>query len=200
MRGRPHNHSSQGSLLPPRSGLPRPRESFEVMPPTPLQLRARPPDASEAPRGGGGLPRPARSGRPRRRRCSARAARRRRRCFVGEQPGDQEDLAGRPFVGPAGRLLDEALELAGIDRAAVYVTNAVKHFKWEARGKRRIHAKPTWSEQTACRPWLEAELAVVAAAGARLPRRDRGAVAPRQAVPRHEGARRAGSSRTSPRT
>jgi uracil-DNA glycosylase len=81
--------------------------------------------------------------------------------FVGEQPGDQEDLAGRPFVGPAGRLLDEALELAGIDRGAAYVTNAVKHFKWEARGKRRIHAKPTWSEQMACRPWLEAELAVV---------------------------------------
>ena len=81
--------------------------------------------------------------------------------FVGEQPGDQEDLAGRPFVGPAGRLLDEALELAGIDRSAAYVTNAVKHFKWEARGKRRIHAKPTWSEQLACRPWLEAELAVV---------------------------------------
>ena len=81
--------------------------------------------------------------------------------FVGEQPGDQEDVAGRPFVGPAGRLLDEALELAGIDRGAAYVTNAVKHFKWEARGKRRIHAKPTWSEQMACRPWLEAELAVV---------------------------------------
>ena len=81
--------------------------------------------------------------------------------FVGEQPGDQEDLAGRPFVGPAGRLLDEALELAGIDRSAAYVTNAVKHFKWEARGKRRIHAKPSWSEQVACRPWLEAELAAV---------------------------------------
>jgi uracil-DNA glycosylase len=81
--------------------------------------------------------------------------------FVGEQPGDQEDKQGRPFVGPAGRLLDEALELAGIDRGTTYVTNAVKHFKWEARGKRRIHAKPTWSEQTACRPWLEAELAVV---------------------------------------
>jgi len=81
--------------------------------------------------------------------------------FVGEQPGDQEDLAGRPFVGPAGRLLDEALELAGVDRGAAYVTNAVKHFKWEARGKRRIHAKPTWTEQMACRPWLEAELAVV---------------------------------------
>ena len=80
---------------------------------------------------------------------------------MGEQPGDQEDKAGRPFVGPAGRLLDEALELAGIDRGAAYVTNAVKHFKWEARGKRRIHAKPTWSEQQACRPWLEAELAVV---------------------------------------
>jgi uracil-DNA glycosylase len=81
--------------------------------------------------------------------------------FVGEQPGDQEDKQGRPFVGPAGRLLDEALEAAGIDRATAYVTNAVKHFKWEARGKRRIHAKPTWTEQTACRPWLESELAVV---------------------------------------
>jgi DNA polymerase len=81
--------------------------------------------------------------------------------FVGEQPGDQEDKQGKPFVGPAGRMLDEALELAGIDRATTYVTNAVKHFKWEARGKRRIHAKPTWSEQMACRPWLEAELGVV---------------------------------------
>jgi uracil-DNA glycosylase family protein len=81
--------------------------------------------------------------------------------FVGEQPGDQEDRAGRPFVGPAGRVLDEALELAGIDRNAAYVTNAVKHFKWEARGKRRIHAKPSWSEQMACRPWLEAELAAI---------------------------------------
>jgi DNA polymerase len=81
--------------------------------------------------------------------------------FVGEQPGDQEDLQGRPFVGPAGRLLDEALELAGIDRRSIYLTNAVKHFKWEARGKRRIHAKPSWSEQTACFPWLEAEIAVV---------------------------------------
>jgi DNA polymerase len=81
--------------------------------------------------------------------------------LVGEQPGDQEDRQGRPFVGPAGRLLDEALVEAGIDRGATYVTNAVKHFKWEPRGKRRIHAKPAWSELTACRPWLEAELAVV---------------------------------------
>jgi DNA polymerase len=80
---------------------------------------------------------------------------------VGEQPGDKEDLAGRPFVGPAGQLFDRALEEAGIDRAQTYVTNAVKHFKWQARGKRRIHQKPTWSEQVACRPWLEAELAVV---------------------------------------
>jgi uracil-DNA glycosylase len=81
--------------------------------------------------------------------------------FVGEQPGDQEDLAGKPFVGPAGRLLDEALVDAGIDRKTVYVTNVVKHFKWQARGKRRIHLKPNWSEIAACRPWLEAELAVV---------------------------------------
>jgi len=81
--------------------------------------------------------------------------------LVGEQPGDREDREGAPFVGPAGRVLDEALAQAGIDRRAVYVTNAVKHFKWEPRGKRRIHAKPNWSELTACRPWLEAELAVV---------------------------------------
>jgi uracil-DNA glycosylase family protein len=81
--------------------------------------------------------------------------------FVGEQPGDQEDRAGKPFVGPAGRVFDEALETAGIDRSTVYVTNAVKHFKWQARGKRRIHQKPNWTEMTACRPWLEAELQVV---------------------------------------
>src|SRR5256886_5943257 len=81
--------------------------------------------------------------------------------LVGEQPGDQEDKEGRPFVGPAGRVLDEVLELAGVERGGVYLTNAVKHFKWEARGKRRIHAKPTWSEQMACKPWLEAELEVV---------------------------------------
>jgi DNA polymerase len=81
--------------------------------------------------------------------------------FVGEQPGDQEDLQGKPFVGPAGKLLDKALEEAGIDRSQVYVTNVVKHFKWQARGKRRIHQKPNWSEIAACRPWLEAELDVV---------------------------------------
>ena len=81
--------------------------------------------------------------------------------FVGEQPGDKEDQAGRPFVGPAGRLFDEALEEAGIDRRLAYVTNVVKHFKWQARGKRRIHQKPNWGEIAACRPWLEAELAVV---------------------------------------
>jgi uracil-DNA glycosylase family protein len=81
--------------------------------------------------------------------------------LVGEQPGDQEDLAGAPFVGPAGKLLDRALEEAGVDRRKTYVTNAVKHFKWRARGARRIHDKPSWSEQMACRPWLEAELAIV---------------------------------------
>jgi uracil-DNA glycosylase family protein len=88
-------------------------------------------------------------------------ARHARVMFVGEQPGHEEDLAGRPFVGPAGRLLDRALVEAGIDRSTVYVTNVVKHFKWEPRGKRRIHAKPNASEIGACRPWLEAELAVV---------------------------------------
>jgi uracil-DNA glycosylase len=78
--------------------------------------------------------------------------------FVGEQPGDQEDRAGQPFVGPAGRVLDEALEEVGIDRSTVYVTNAVKHFKWLARGKRRIHSKPNAREIRACRPWLSSEL------------------------------------------
>jgi len=81
--------------------------------------------------------------------------------LVGEQPGDHEDQAGHPFVGPAGRLLDRALEEAGIDRGRAYVTNAVKHFKWKARGKRRIHDKPTWTEMVACRPWVEAEIALV---------------------------------------
>jgi DNA polymerase len=81
--------------------------------------------------------------------------------FVGEQPGDKEDLAGRPFVGPAGQVLDEGLKAAGIDRALAYVTNAVKHFKWTARGTRRIHQKPNAAEVAACRPWLEAELAVI---------------------------------------
>jgi DNA polymerase len=81
--------------------------------------------------------------------------------MVGEQPGDAEDLAGHPFVGPAGKLLDRALEEAGIDRARVYVTNVVKHFKWEPRGKRRIHAKPNAAEIGACRPWLETEITLV---------------------------------------
>jgi len=81
--------------------------------------------------------------------------------LIGEQPGDAEDLSGHPFVGPAGKLLDRALADAGIDRSAVYVTNAVKHFKWEPRGKRRIHKKPRASEIGACRPWLDTEIALV---------------------------------------
>src|SRR5947208_13039938 len=81
--------------------------------------------------------------------------------LVGEQPGDREDRSGHPFVGPAGRLLDQALETAGIDRREVYVTNAVKHFKWEPRGKARIHKKPNGREVAACRPWLDRELALV---------------------------------------
>src|SRR5215211_880457 len=88
-------------------------------------------------------------------------ARRVKVMFVGEQPGNEEDLSGRPFVGPAGRLLDDALEAAGIDRKETYVTNAVKHFKWEPRGKRRIHKKPNTLEINACQPWLEAEIAAV---------------------------------------
>ena len=82
--------------------------------------------------------------------------------FVGEQPGDVEDREGRPFVGPAGRVFDEAIAEAGIDRGNVYVTNAVKHFKWKARGKRRIHQKPNAAEVAACRQWLDGELDAVA--------------------------------------
>ena len=81
--------------------------------------------------------------------------------LVGEQPGDYEDVAGKPFVGPAGKIMDRALAEAGIDRKEVYVTNAVKHFKWEPRGKRRIHQKPNSREIAACRPWLEAELRLI---------------------------------------
>jgi uracil-DNA glycosylase len=81
--------------------------------------------------------------------------------LVGEQPGDQEDLAGKPFVGPAGQLLDKALEEAGIDRKLAYVTNVVKHFKWQPRGKRRIHQKPNAAEIAACRYWLDAELSLL---------------------------------------
>src|SRR3981189_1242260 len=81
--------------------------------------------------------------------------------LVGEQPGDYEDQEGKPFVGPAGKIMDKALEEAGIDRKEVYVTNAVKHFKWEPRGKRRIHKKPNSLEIAACKPWLEAEIKVI---------------------------------------
>ncbi|MGH9522930.1 MAG: UdgX family uracil-DNA binding protein [Terriglobales bacterium] len=81
--------------------------------------------------------------------------------FVGEQPGDKEDLAGKPFVGPAGGVLDKALVAAGIERSETFVTNAVKHFKWEPRGKRRLHKKPNSIEIAACRPWLNAEIEVV---------------------------------------
>jgi uracil-DNA glycosylase len=81
--------------------------------------------------------------------------------LIGEQPGNQEDLEGKPFVGPAGKLLDAALSEAGIDRQEIYITNAVKHFKWEPRGKRRIHKKPNAMEIAACRPWLNAEIAAL---------------------------------------
>ena len=118
--------------------------------------------------------------------------------LVGEQPGDQEDLLGRPFVGPAGRILDKALEAAAIERDDVYVTNAVKHFKWEPRGKRRIHKKPSGMQIAACRPWFDEEVKAVApkvivclgatAAQALLGRdfrvtRDRGKVLTQGAIP-----------------
>jgi DNA polymerase len=82
--------------------------------------------------------------------------------LVGEVPGDQEDRQGKPFVGPAGKLLDEALHDVGLDRKEIYVTNAVKHFSWQERGKRRLHKKPKWSEVQACKPWLQAEILAVA--------------------------------------
>jgi DNA polymerase len=88
-------------------------------------------------------------------------ARRAEVLFVGEQPGNEEDLSGKPFVGPAGRLLNDALDEAEIDRSLTYVTNVVKHFKWEPRGKRRIHKKPNAGEIAACRPWLEAEIGLI---------------------------------------
>ena len=116
------------------------------------------------------------SGPTRRRPCSAKGRADAAILFVGEQPGDQEDLQGRPFVGPAGQLFDRALAEAGIDREQVYVTNAVKHFKFELRGKRRIHQKPDYKEILACKPWLECELAALAAPG-RGPGRHRRALA-----------------------
>ena len=109
--------------------------------------------------------------------------------LVGEQPGDYEDVAGKPFVGPAGKIMDQALEEAGIDRSHVYVTNAVKHFKWEPRGKRRIHKKPNSREIAACHPWLEAELRLVKPKVIGLPRRDCRAGHFRAVVSRYTRAR-----------
>ncbi len=108
--------------------------------------------------------------------------------LVGEQPGHSEDLEGAPFVGPAGELLDRALERAGIDRAGVYVTNVVKHFKYEREGKRRIHKTPNQGEIEACRPWLFREIALVDPAVLRLSRRDRGARPAGSGIPTAEGA------------
>src|SRR6266496_4124061 len=109
--------------------------------------------------------------------------------LVGEQPGDYEDVAGKPFVGPAGKIMDQALEEAGIDRSKVYVTNAVKHFKWEPRGKRRIHQKPNSREIAACRPWLEAELRIVKPKLGRGNGRDGGADDFRPSISGHARAR-----------
>ena len=92
---------------------------------------------------------------------SAKVLAERSMILLGEVPGDEEDKQGKPFVGPAGRLLDESLEEAGISRDEVYITNAVKHFRWEPRGKRRLHKKPTWRQIEACRPWLQAEILVI---------------------------------------
>src|SRR2546429_4840387 len=104
--------------------------------------------------------------------------------FVGEQPGDQEDRAGKPFVGPAGRLLDKALAEAGIDRSATYMTNAVKHFKWQARGERRIHPKPTWAEITAFPPRPQGQAPSGSPPRSRPPRATPAPSPPRPEVPR----------------
>ena len=120
--------------------------------------------------------------------------------FVGEQPGNDEDLAGHPFVGPAGRLLDEALEEAGIDRAQSYVTNVVKHFKWEPRGKRRIHAKPNCGGDRGVRALARGGAGGGETARIGLPRRDSRAGAARAAVPRHRRSAASGSNRRSLRT
>ena len=109
--------------------------------------------------------------------------------LMGEVPGDKEDLAGHPFVGPAGKVLDDALEAAGIDRTQAYLTNAVKHFKFERRGKVRIHKKPNAAEVAACKQWWEAEVDRGAAAGARAARCGRRSSGVRRAVPCHQGAR-----------
>jgi hypothetical protein len=109
--------------------------------------------------------------------------------LVGEQPGDREDIEGKPFVGPAGLLLDRCLEEAGIDRDEIYLTNAVKHFKWGPRGKRRIHKKRGLREIAACRPWFDAEVGAVRTGADRLPRRNCRAGSPRQCVSRHAESR-----------
>jgi uracil-DNA glycosylase family protein len=108
--------------------------------------------------------------------------------MVGEQPGDREDLAGKPFVGPAGKLLDKALDEAAIDRRTVYVTNVVKHFKFEPRGKRRIHEKPAAEEIAACRPWLQSELEVVKPRVLGLPGSHRGPGSPWPDLPPHSAS------------
>src|ERR1700724_899508 len=132
------NQTTAAPLIPPRPTLPRLRKAAAICQACDLWKRGRQTVFGE--------------GKP-----NAQAM------FVGEQPGDHEDIVGRPFVGAAGKLLDKALERAGIDRSEVYVTNVVKHFKWvpQERGKRRIHKKPRNSEISACRPWLDAEIAVV---------------------------------------
>lgn len=131
-----HAVNTAAALIPPRASLPTLREVASTC--TACDLHAR---ATQTVFGEG--------------------ARHARVMFVGEQPGDQEDLSGRPFVGPAGKLFDRALAEVPIDRGVAYVTNVVKHFKWEPRGKRRIHQKPNMAEITACLPWLHAEITAV---------------------------------------
>ncbi len=148
---RPHAADGRGAAdraASPRKASTCRRRSRRRRSPKPHALRAKPPSIASA----------ARSTRTRRKPCSAKARPHAALVFVGEQPGDQEDLAGKPFVGPAGQLFDRALGEAGIDRSRVYVTNAVKHFKFEPRGKRRIHKKPNNTEIDTCRWWLDNEL------------------------------------------
>ena len=160
-------HGRQGAPTVPQQRIPAPRlPAARPLPTGSLEQLARAGRATVA---------PARCGSRPRRPCSAKGRRTRASCVIGEQPGDQEDLAGRPFVGPAGQLFDRALDAAGIDRGALYLTNTVKHFKFEPRGKRRLHARANAHEQAACRHWLDRGAGPHPPAADRLPRRDGGA-------------------------
>ena len=173
------------SLLCPARTVDRLRRRFHPPASHAAQAARRPPPRAAAATSGSTRPRP----------CSAKGPRRPRLMFVGEQPGDQEDRAGRPFVGPAGRLLDEALDAAGIDRGTVYVTNAVKHFKFVRKEliKRRLHKKPSAAEVRACNPWLREEIRLVQPRAGGRSGQHGGSGAARQRIPGDPASGRGGA-------